>query len=128
MIGAEKMIKKNSLITIVCVMLALIVTGCGKPETYGKLTPGLNVTEIKNILMRPDSYSSETITIEGKIVSECPTGCWFNLKEGGAVIYVDLTPSAIAIPQKVGQTAVVEGEVVIKDGKPEIIGKGIRIK
>ncbi len=122
------MIKKNSFIFVTCLVLAIALTGCGKPEVYGKLTPGGNVTEIKEILMRPDNYSNKTVTIEGKIASECPTGCWFNVKEGGAVIYVDLTPSAIAIPQKVGGAVVVEGAVSIKDGKPEIIGKGVRIK
>ena len=122
------MTQKNNLIIIAYFLLAVTLAGCGKSEIYGELKSSGNATEIKDILMRPDSFSSKTVTIEGKIASECPTGCWFNVKEGEALIYVDLTPSGIAIPQKVGGRVVVEGEVLIKDGKPEIIGKGVRIK
>ncbi len=122
------MTRKKNLILAAYFVLVATLAGCGKPEIYGEMTPGRSVTEVKNILMRPASYSEKSVTVQGKITSECPTGCWFNIKDGEAVIYVDLTPSGIAIPQSVGRTVVIDGEVAIKEGKPEITGKGVRIK
>ena len=66
--------------------------------------------------------------IKGKIMIECETGCWFNFKEGDAMILVNLEPYGFAIPQKAGRNATVEGNVLIKDGKPSVIAKGVRIQ
>jgi hypothetical protein len=105
-------------------------SGCGKKKTeqYGqKITKG-NSTQINAILKEPEIFSGKTVIIEGKIVTECMTGCWFDVKGAGGTIHVDVKPSGFAIPQKVGKEVIVEGNVSLQDGQLTIIGKGVEIK
>lgn len=119
---------RNIIVWIAVFISAAALSGCGGPENYGKPISDRSVVPIKNILMRPQDYDGKDVSVKGNIAAECPTGCWFDLKDKGAVIYVDVEPSGFAIPQKVGAAVTVEGEVVVKDGKPAIIGKGVKIE
>ena len=87
-----------------------LALGCGKTETYGEAIMETEVTAVSDILGSPAAYDGETVRIEGKIATECPSGCWFELQDDGAIIYVDIAPHGLAIPQKVGSRVVVEGE------------------
>jgi hypothetical protein len=49
------------------------------------------------------------------------------LNDGPASIYVDILPNNFVIPQKSGKDAKVYGEVSLKNGDPEIIGKIVKI-
>ena len=64
--------------------------------------------------------------LEGSIATECPSGCWLDLKGDSGMVHVTLP--TFAIPQKVGKTAVVEGLVSSENGKVSIVGKGVTIK
>jgi uncharacterized protein YdeI (BOF family) len=109
-------------------MLAL--SGCGrkKAEKYGQEISDYTLTKVDAILKEAGNFDGKTVTIEGKIIRECPTGCWFNLKDQAGEIYVDLNPSAFAIPQKVGKNVTVEGKVSVRNNQPMIIGTGVEIK
>jgi hypothetical protein len=113
-------------------MLSLILTlsSCGKkkPEQYGQQISNHNTAQVSAILKEPKTFSGKTVTIEGKIIRECPTGCWFDIKNQAAVIHVDIKPSGFAIPQKVGKEVIVEGNVSLRDGQLTLIGKGVEIK
>lgn len=115
---------------IVVVMLACTAmsSGCGRIETYGEPISNRNITPIKDIVLHPEQYVGKTVTVKGKIDVECPTGCWFNLKDGAAVIYTDIEPSGFAIPQKRGRSAVVEGTVSMEEGEPTLTGKAVEIR
>ena len=78
---------------------------------------------IVDLLQNATSYEGKMVLIEGKIETECPSGCWFIVNDDTASIYVDILPSNFVIPQKRGEDAKVYGEVTIKDGDPMIIGK-----
>jgi hypothetical protein len=93
------------------------------PEEEGPKGP--KIVKIIDILSKPDTYNNQTILVEGKIVTQCSSGCWFNLKDDAGVIYVDLAPSNLVIPQKRGATARVYGEVVNKKGDIYLIGKKV---
>lgn len=93
------------------------------PEEEGPKGP--KIVKIIDILSKPDTYKNQTILVEGKIVTQCSSGCWFNLKDDTGVIYVDLAPSNLVIPQKRGTTARVCGEVVNKKGDIYLIGKKV---
>ena len=110
--------------------LALTLAGCGEKGTdaYGQEISNRNVTKLNAILGQPDNFDGKTVTVEGKIVQEYPTGCWFNMKEDTGMIHVDIKPSGFAIPQKVGKTVVVEGTVSVQNNKPVLIGTGVEIK
>ena len=102
--------------------------GCGRLETYGEKISSRNITALKDIVMHPQDYSGKMVTVKGKIKLVCQTGCWFNLEDGGAVIYTDLAPAGFAIPQKVGRRAVAEGRISIESGKLILTAKGVEIK
>lgn len=121
--------KRKHLITILMIFtFAMTASGCGNAENYGEPISGKDTARIKDILTDPAGYDGKTVAVKGNIAIECETGCWFNFKDGDAVIYVDLEPSGFAIPQKGGHNAIVEGKVTIKNGKPVLIGKGVRIR
>ena len=115
---------------ILMLSMILIISGCGKkePEQYGQEIGNHNATQISAILEAPEAFNGKTITVEGKIVRECMTGCWFDIEGDKGSIYVDVKPSGFAIPQKVGKEVVVEGNVSLRDGQLALIGKGVEIK
>ena len=80
------------------------------------------ILKIGDILEKPESYEGQAVIVEGKIVSECPSGCWFTLNDGTGTIYVDLAPSNLVIPQKRGAFATVYGRVVRERSDTYIIG------
>jgi uncharacterized protein YdeI (BOF family) len=82
---------------------------------------------IGEILQSPASFEGKDVVVEGKITTECPSGCWFILDDGTGSIYVDILPSNFVIPQKRGEDALVHGEVMIKEGDPMIVGKKVEI-
>lgn len=111
---------------IVIAMMQLAWFG-GKPKTYGKKISTQESTSLAKILTDPESFENKTVVVSGKIFRECPTGCWFEVKEKNAILLVELSPSGIAIPQKVGKKVVVMGIVKLKDKRPYIIGEGVKI-
>ena len=80
------------------------------------------VLKIADILEKPENYQGQAVVVEGKIITECPSGCWFTLNDGTGTVYVDLNPSNLVIPQKRGAEAKVYGKVVIENGDAYIIG------
>jgi uncharacterized protein YdeI (BOF family) len=83
--------------------------------------------KISEILENETTYHAKMVVVEGKIELECGAGCWFVLNDGTGSIYVDILPNNFAIPQKSGEDARVYGEVTLKNGDPQIIGKRVEI-
>jgi hypothetical protein len=83
------------------------------------------ITKISDILGNPKTYGGRTVTVKGKIVSECGSGCWFTLQEGNAVIYIDLAPNNMVIPQKKGSTAKVTGEIIREGSDIYMVGSKV---
>ena len=110
------------------VLTFVAAQGCGGSETYGEAISETEMTAVSDILTNPADYDGRTVRVEGKIATECPSGCWFELQDGAALIYVDLAPHGLAIPQKVGKQVVVEGKITVKDGRPKLFGKGVEIR
>lgn len=123
---------KKTISYMLCITAALFLlfSGCAKKNsaTYGEKISNRNITEVKAVLTTPETFDGKTVTVRGKIVNECPSGCWLEVQESTAILYVDLNPSGFAIPQKVGKEAVVEGKVSMRDNKPLITGTGVEIK
>lgn len=55
-----------------------------------------------------------------------PSGCWFFLEDETGTIYVDINPSGLSIPPKVGKKVAVEGVPENKNGRISIVGKGVK--
>lgn len=107
----------------------LALAGCGpKTGTFGQPITKTNSTAIGTILSQPEQFDKKTVRVEGTIVEECPAGGWFMLKDASGIIYVDLHPSEIAIPQVRGSTVAAEGTVRKEGTRVTITGKGVQIK
>ena len=85
------------------------------------------IVKIQDIIKNETAYKGEHVVLEGKIETECASGCWFILNDESASLYVDILPSNFVIPQKSGHDARVYGEVTVKDGDPMLIGKIVKI-
>jgi len=121
----------NKITLSILLVSGLVIFGCSaKTAEYGQPISNRQTTLVKDILANPKSYAGKVVTIEGKIASECSTGCWFFVKvgQGDLSIYVDTGKSGFAIPQRVGKDILVEGTVKIKETGPMIQAKGVEIK
>jgi len=133
----EKMRKTKNIkligVLLIIILIILGISGCSgnssnssdNSERYGVNITEKGVVNTKDILANPDKYLGQTLRLEGTIVRECPSGCWFFLKDETGTIYVDINPSGLSIPPKVGKKVVVEGVPENKNGRISINGKGV---
>ena len=120
----------SEILQIVLILsLTLALSSCSrKTKTYGQQISSNKITEIDSILKNPADFDGKIVTVQGNIIRECPTGCWFDIKQDQAVIHIDINPSGFAIPQIVGKEVMVEGTVFIGTSQPTITGTGVEIK
>jgi uncharacterized protein YdeI (BOF family) len=114
---------------------AALVAGCGggkaaaKTDAYGKAIPAdMAVTAAKTILDDPAAFDGKDVLVAGKIVSECPSGGWIWVQDSTAQIYVNMHPTNVFIPQRVGSTVRAMGKVVLESGQPQVVGYGLELK
>jgi hypothetical protein len=119
---------KASIVMTMFLLVMLVAQGCGKAEMFGEFQAERDVTSISDILADPGKYADEPVKITGKIINECPSGCWFDVGVGQVVVRVDIEPAGLAIPQRVGKTVVVEGKIEVKNNMPKLMGNGVEIK
>ncbi|MCJ7445758.1 MAG: hypothetical protein MUO26_14765 [Methanotrichaceae archaeon] len=119
--------KSNSLIRTLAIigLMSLVVQTVHAKEEPAELKSA--AVKIQEILQNESAYDGKYVVIEGKIDTECPSGCWFILNDGSATIYVDILPNNFVIPQKRGSSAKVYGEVTTIEGDPMMIGKMVEI-
>jgi len=98
----------------------IISAGClsQTAENTGTGTP----VKIGDILENPGTYNGTTVVVSGKIVNECPSGCWFFLDDGTGSLYVDLLPSNFVIPPMVGSRVTVEGIIQVEGKDVTLVG------
>ncbi len=112
---------------LIAVLGLIVFAGCSnKVGKYGDPISEQSSTNLDSIVANSASYEGKTVKIEGKILDECPSGCWFNLKGDNAVMYITL--SGFVIPQKVGRPTVVEGDLSNEAGRLTVQAKGIEIR
>ncbi|MBM3313767.1 hypothetical protein FJY70_04140 [candidate division WOR-3 bacterium] len=116
-------------------VVAAVFVGCGaktggtKSNVYGKAIPAdMVVTSAKTILDNPQAWEGKDVLVAGRIASECPSGCWFWVKDETGEMYVDIHPTNLSIPQRVGRTVRVMGKVVLDSGQPSVVGYGLELK
>ena len=126
---------KSMGVLLIIILIILGISGCSgngsgdisnnSSEKYGVSIVEKETTSVKYILANPKEYLDQPVRLEGKIVRECPSGCWFFLEDETGTIYVDINPSGLSIPPKVGKKVVVEGVPENKNGRISIVGKGV---
>ena len=111
---------------LILLLLAAFVTQAAQAKDEPEELQSESV-KISEIIENESAYQGKMVVIEGKIELECGAGCWFVLNDGTGSIYVDILPNNFVIPQKSGEDAKVYGEVALKNGEPQIIGKMVKI-
>ena len=108
-------------------MSAILIAGCTtQPASpVAAPAPADTRTSIGDIVKDPAAYEGKEIVVQGKIASECGSGCWFMLDDGTGLMYVDLAPNNFAIPQLQGSTVVVKGIIHIAKGDPALYATNI---
>jgi hypothetical protein len=113
--------------------LPLLVTliGCGAPSVALTPTPAAamqtpTAVTVRQLIDGSEKYAGQTISLTGKIVVECPEGCWFFMDDGTAKIYVDLKPAGLTIPQKVGSRIELIGKTKGTGGNLQVLGDKIK--
>jgi len=108
--------------------LMVFLVGCAKSEQYGEPIQVTQTTNLGDVLSHPENYKDKVITVKGEIVTECPSGCWFEIKEGGAILYVDIGQKGLAIPQRLGREVTVEGKVLVDGRNVRFAGERLEIR
>jgi hypothetical protein len=116
-------------------MLGLMIIGCAKKgEQFGDAPSGSAAkTAIASILLEPDKYLDKEVITEGRIISECPSGCNIVVRDAsGGTIFVEMRGNSfIPLPQRVGKTVLVKGTVYQGQGSDKenkIFAKGLIIQ
>lgn len=117
-------------VLLIIILIILGISGCSgnsgnSSERYGVNISEKEVVSVKDIYSNPNEYLNQTVRLEGEIVRECSSGCWFFLEDKTGTIYVDINPSGLSIPPKVGKKVVVEGVPENRNGRITINGKGV---
>ena len=115
-------------------VLVAVVIGCGakagagKKAVYGKAIPAdMAVTTASAILSDTAAYDGKDVLVAGKITSECPSGGWIWVKDATGDIYVNMHPTNVFIPQRVGRIVRAMGKVVLESGQPQVVGYGLEL-
>lgn len=119
------MIKSWSTGIILITLAAILLQAVHAAEEPAEL--GGEIVKIQDIIKNEPAYDGKNIVLEGKIETECASGCWFILNDESASLYVNILPSNFVIPQKSGSNAKVYGKVTTKNGDPTLIGKIVEI-
>lgn len=102
--------------------------GAGKKAVFGQAIPaGMTVTTAKEILTNPAAFEGKDVLVAGKITSECPSGGWIWVKDATGDIYVNMHPTNVFIPQRVGRMVRAMGKVVLESGQPQVVGYGLEL-
>jgi len=114
-------------VLLIIMLIILGISGCSgnNSEKYGVDITEKETTSVKDIFANSEEYLDKTVRLEGEIVRECGSGCWFFLEDETGTIFVDINPSGLSIPPKVGKKVVVEGVPENKNGRISINGKGV---
>lgn len=117
------------------VVLGIFMSGCGqRVEKFGEaISDSEPRTAIASILFDPQKYGDKDVVLDGKIISECPTGGFIYVQDAsGGTIYVEMHSAPFApIPQRTGRTVQVKGTVYLSGSaskETKLLGKGLVIK
>lgn len=115
-------------ISVIAAVLVAGMAGCKTTTVskYGKMIPtDAQVVPTSEILANPRGFEGKEVVVTGKITSECPSGGWIWVKDNSGEMYVNMHPTNVFIPQKVGKTVKAMGTVVLEQGRPQVVGTGL---
>jgi uncharacterized protein YdeI (BOF family) len=113
-------------------ILLVVVSACSEapapPPTLRPATTsqGAVPVTVRQLIDNSEKYSGQTVSLTGKIILECPEGCWFFLDDTTGKIYVDLKPAGLTIPQKVGSRVTLLGKPKGSGGNLQVLGDEVK--
>ncbi len=81
---------------------------------------------VRQLIDSSAKYSDHSVSLTGKIILECPEGCWFFLDDGTGKLYIDIKPAGLTIPQKVGSRVTLTGKISGSGGNLKILGDSVK--
>lgn len=114
-------------LVLVAALGALFFLKPASAEHYGNAFKGYAPVEIAALADRPTEYLKKDVTIEGNLGRQCPAkGCWFYLRDAaGKEVKVEMGDTTPNLPQRVGKTAKVEGQLIKYGDKFEFVGTAV---
>jgi hypothetical protein len=109
-------------------ILGILLVLLGMIPVFAEEAPAaaakVNIADIQNT---PEKYAAENVSLEGKISSQCGSGCWFVLTDPTGDIYVDLKPHNFVIPPAMGKSVLVNGSILTKNNDLTFVGNSVNL-
>ena len=109
-------------LTALALLAIQVILAAEEPAEFKNET-----VKIQEIIKNESAFDGKYVVIEGKISSECGSGCWFIVDDGTAQLYVDILPNNFVIPQRMGANVKVYGQITTRDNDPLMVGKIVKI-
>ncbi len=109
-------------------IIIAICVGCFADQTGDQTIPAPEKVSISDLLTGADKFTDQILIVEGKITSQCGSGCWFIMSDESGDLYVDLKPNNFVIPPSMGKKVAVTGKVVVKDNDIALIGSSVDVE
>ena len=125
---------KTILILCATILIAAIAMVAWKftshEDHFGKKFTGFPVVAIPEIVAKPDDFVGKQVSIKGRLQRQCPaSGCWFNLTDPSdpkaQELKVEMGDTTPRLPQRLGQLAHVEGQLIKYGEGYEFIGVAV---
>lgn len=99
-------------------------------DHFGNPFSGLPSAAITDLATRPAEFLGKPVSITGKLQRQCPsTGCWFFLVDPAdpkaQAVKVEMGDTTPKLPQRLGRTAHVEGQLIKYGEGYEFIGVAV---
>ncbi len=114
---------KKIIVILTCmafVSLVALSAGCGGTESglhLGEQAPeDASVLKLTDVLAAPSDYDKQNIVLQGSVVSQCASLCYFSFQDGADTI--KLYPKGFKLPQlEHGKPVTVYAEVIRGEGQ-----------
>ena len=100
-------------------------------DHYGNAFRGLPSVEVGQLTASPADYVRKEVRITGVLTRQCPVaGCWFFVKDasGEKEVRVEMGDTTPRLPQSLGKTAVVEGQLIPFGNEYEFVGTAVEFR
>jgi uncharacterized protein YdeI (BOF family) len=118
----------TSVILGVLLILTSTIIGGYADQSQDLATVTSEKVTIEDLLNTPEKFIDKTLSIEGKITSQCGSGCWFIMSDDSGDLYVNLKPNNFVIPPAMGKKVTVTGKVITKDNDVALVGSSVDVQ
>jgi len=122
-----EIMSSKAIITGILIIIAISFTGCYADQTEDQSITIPEPVSIADLISSADKFADKPVSVEGKITSQCGSGCWFIMSDDNGDLYVNLKPNDFVIPPAMGKKVTVVGTVVVKDNDMALIGSSVNL-